>query len=81
MNFLDRKLKLATTPVFLAVYDTTGIYDHAAITLGHRRHLLTLVRVDQKHDFVMLHISPFGINAPRYGGLWSKESSQFNNRD
>jgi len=52
---LDRERQLAAAPVFQAM-DLAAIgLDHRAVALDHGRHLLTLVRVDQKHDFIMTH--------------------------
>ena len=64
VNLLDREFELTPTPVFLAMYRSAGTGNHAAITLDHRGHLLTLVRVDQKHNFVMLHTFSLWDNKP-----------------
>jgi len=45
--------ELAAAPVFHAVHFAAFGLDHRAITLDHRRHLFTLVRVDQKHDLIV----------------------------
>src|SRR5947207_16006094 len=39
--------------------------DEVAIPLEHRGHLLTLVRMDQKHDFVVSQRTPLGFRASR----------------
>src|SRR5262249_43057473 len=47
--------------------------DHVAIPLHHRRHLLTLVRVDQKHDFVVSQPNlPLGLASRPSGEARSK---------
>ena len=45
--------ELTAAPVFLAVNLAARSLDHVAITLHHRGNLLALVRMDQKHDFVV----------------------------
>ncbi len=40
------------------VNSTTVALDRAAIAFDHGRHLLALVRVDQKHNFIMSHSRP-----------------------
>jgi len=58
VNLVDRMGELTPAPVFFAVHGTAGAFDHAPITLQHRGNLLALVRMDQKHDFV---VSQFGL--------------------
>ena len=53
MNFIDRMGKLVSSPVFLAMDVTVSALDHAPIAFHHCGDLLTLVRMDQKHDFVV----------------------------
>ena len=53
VNLGDRVRELASAPIFLAVDLAVGAFDHVAITLHHRGHLLALVRMDQKHNFVV----------------------------
>src|SRR5215470_2706678 len=65
VNFGDRVRELAAPPIFLAMDLALGAFDEAAIPLEHRGHLLTLVRVDQKHDFVVSQQTPLGFKASR----------------
>ena len=51
----DRIRELAAAPVFEAMHRAAAGGDHAAVALDHGRNLLALVRMDQKHDFVMPH--------------------------
>ena len=52
---LDRVSQLAAAPVFQAVNLAAVGLDQRLVALDHRRHLFALVRVDQKHDFIMTH--------------------------
>jgi hypothetical protein len=45
--------QLAAAPVLLAMDLALRALDEVAIPLEHRGHLLALVRMDQKHDFVV----------------------------
>ena len=45
--------KLVPPPIFLAMDMTVSPLDHEPITLHHGRDLLALVRMDQKHNFVV----------------------------
>src|SRR6185503_6762092 len=53
----DRVRELSAAPVLETMYRALAAGNHAPVALDHRRHLLALVRVDQKHDFVMTHRS------------------------
>ena len=51
----DRVGQLAPSPIFKPV-DTAALPgDHGAIPLDHPGHLLALVRVNNKDDFVVMH--------------------------
>ena len=45
--------ELTAAPVLEAVHFAAFGFDHRAVTLDHRGDLFTLVRVDQKHDFIV----------------------------
>ncbi len=64
MNFADRVCQLAATPVFRAVNVTAGFGHHALVLLDHGRNLFALVRMDQKHDFVVSHCLPLWMKSP-----------------
>src|SRR5690606_19971149 len=51
----DRVSQLTATPIFQAVNLAAVFFDQLGVTLNHRVNLLTLVRVNQKNDFVMTH--------------------------
>ena len=53
MDFIDRVGKLVSPPVFLAMDVAVSALDHVPIALHHGGDLFTLVRMDQKHDFVV----------------------------
>ena len=63
VHFLDRIGELAPSPVFQSMDRAVAGLDGRAIALDHGRHLLTLVRVDQKHHFVMSHEDPLWIGS------------------
>ena len=69
MNLGDWVGQLTATPVLGAMHCTTGIGNHALIALYHGRNLFALVRMDQKHDFVMSHCIPLRIVATRLSGV------------
>jgi hypothetical protein len=46
---------------------TTGT-DHALVAIDHRRNLLALVWMDQKHDFIMPHCISLRIKPPVASG-------------
>jgi hypothetical protein len=64
VHFLDRVGELATTPVFEAVNLTTVRGYERLVTLDHRRDLFTLVRMDDKNDFIMAHAHSFWLKPP-----------------
>ena len=55
VNFVDWVSQLAATPVFHTVHGAVSCSNRRSITLNHTRDLLALIRVDQKHDFVVTH--------------------------
>src|SRR5690606_25039473 len=62
VNLLNWVSQLTATPVFQAMHRTAIGSHQIAITLDHRRHLLTLVRMNDKNYFIMSHIFSFWIN-------------------
>jgi len=73
VNLGDRVRELAAPPVFLAMNLALRPLDEVAIPLEHRGHLFTLVRVDQKHDFVVSQSnSPWVESLPTRGEARSK---------
>jgi hypothetical protein len=58
VQFLDRIGKLAPAPVFQSMYGAATGLDGRTVALKHGRNLFTLVRVDQKHYFIMSHQRP-----------------------
>jgi hypothetical protein len=64
VHFLDRVGKLTTAPVFEAVNLTTVRGNERLVTLDHRRDLLTLVRMDDKNDFILTHEHSFWLKPP-----------------
>ena len=65
MNFGDGVRQLTAAPVFLAMDLAARALDQVAIALQHRRNLFALVRMDQKHDFVVSQLrSPRGFSLP-----------------
>ena len=65
MYLVDGMGQLTATPVFGAMDRPAGAGDHALVSFHHGRDLLALVRMDQKHDFVMSHCLPFWIKSRR----------------
>jgi hypothetical protein len=55
VDLTDGMCQLTPAPVLFPMNLTTGALDHAPVALEHGWHLLALVRVDQKHDFVVSH--------------------------
>src|SRR4029077_12522265 len=73
VNLGDRVRQLAAPPIFLAMDLALGSLDEGAIPLEHRGHLFTLVRVDQKHNFVVSQSdSPWVKSLPTRGEARSK---------
>ena len=55
MHIIDHVSQLTTAPIFNAVDVAPCISDHRAIALDHGRYFFTLIRMDQKHNFVVSH--------------------------
>ena len=55
MDFVDGMRELPSAPVLLTMDLSLGAFDHASVALEHRGDLFALVRMDQKHDFVVSH--------------------------
>src|SRR5690606_945127 len=65
VHLLDGMGELPSAPVLLPMDLAAGALDHVSIALHHGRHLLALVRVDQKHDFVVSQTTlPSGKSLP-----------------
>jgi hypothetical protein len=47
--------QLAPAPILETMHRAAAGTDHALVAIDHRRNLLALIRVDQKHDFIMPH--------------------------
>jgi hypothetical protein len=56
VDLVDRVGQLAPPPVLQAVDLAAAPFQVAAVPLDHRRHLLALARMNQKHHFVMSHV-------------------------
>src|ERR1035437_9009257 len=54
-EFLDNVGQLTTAPVFDAVNLAAVGGDDRLVALDHRGHLLALIRMDDKYDFIMTH--------------------------
>ena len=54
-HFAERISQLAAAPVFDAVDFSAGGLHGGAVALDHGGHLLALVRMDDKYDFVVTH--------------------------
>ena len=54
-QFLDRVSHLTTTPIFNTVYVTATARYGCFVTFDHGRHLLALVRMDDKYYFIVTH--------------------------
>ncbi len=65
VDFVDRVCQLAPAPILTTVNNTAGFGHHAVVAFNHGRNLFALVRMNQKHDFVMSHCFPFWIKATR----------------
>src|SRR5690554_2974614 len=55
VNLVDRVSQVTTAPIFQAMYLAAIFSDDAGITLDHRGHLLALIRMYHKNDFVVTH--------------------------
>lgn len=55
VQLLDRVGELTASPVFQTVNLSAVRRDERLVTLDHRRDLFTLIRMDNKNDFVMAH--------------------------
>ena len=69
VNFGNWVGQLTATPVLGTMYCTAGFGNHALVAFYHGRNLFALVRMDQKHDFVMSHCIPLRIVATRLSGV------------
>ena len=68
VNLGDRVSELSAAPILFAVDASAGALDHAAVALHHRGHLLALVRMDQKNDFVVSHRNSLRFDSLPSGG-------------
>ncbi len=55
VDFVDRISQLAPAPVLETVNRPVAGLDDGPVAVDHCRHLLALVRMDQKNDFIMTH--------------------------
>ena len=65
VDLVDRMGELPSTPVFLAMDNAFSALDHASIALQHGGDVFALVRVDQKHDFVVSQLRLPSVQASR----------------
>jgi len=79
VNFLDRVSQLAASPVFQTVDLAAFGSDQRAITLDHRGHLLALIGMHNKHDFVMSHYISLWLSPP-LAVRWSKVCGTAHNK-
>ncbi len=75
VDFLDRVSHLTTAPVFQTMDATTACSQVGAITFDHGGHLLALIRVDDKYNFIMPHRDSFRFSPP-LAVQWSKVKKQ-----
>ena len=68
MDLADGVGELASTPVFFAVDLSLGAFDHRSIALHHGGDVFALVRMDQKHDFVMSQLKLLSVKTSRTRG-------------
>ena len=60
--------ELTTTPVFQSMNLAAAHGHHGAVALDHGGYLLALVRMNQKHDFVVSHCCSLRVKAARTFG-------------
>jgi hypothetical protein len=53
VNLIDGVGKLSPAPIFFSMDPSLGALNHGPITLHHGGDILTLVRMDQKHNFIV----------------------------
>ena len=68
MKLCDGMCQLTTTPVFQAMDLAAAHGRHGAVALDHGRDLFALIRMNQKHDFVMSHCCSLRVKAARTRG-------------
>src|SRR6476660_882625 len=64
VHLLDREGELAPTPVFQSMDTAVAAGHHALVALDHRGHLLALIGMDDKYDFVMSHRISLWVSPP-----------------
>src|SRR5207245_1822918 len=64
VHFGERKSELTAAPVLEAVNFAVLRGHRGAVALDHRRHLLTLVRMDDETQFVMSHANSLWMKPP-----------------
>ena len=72
VQLLDRIRQLTPTPVFQAMNLAAMASNVGLITFDHGRHLLALIGVNDKHNFVMTHGCSFWLKPPAMRMRWSK---------
>ena len=77
----DRVGQLAPSPIFKPV-DTAALPgDHRAIPLDHPGHLLALVRVNNKDDFVVMHADSLLMDVSQVDVDWARPLLQWSVTD
>src|SRR3954453_4640062 len=64
VNLLDRKGELTPAPVFQSMDTAVAAGHHALVALDHRGHLLALIGMDDKYNFVMSHRISLWVSPP-----------------
>ena len=65
MNLINWVCELPSTPVFRAVKNAARFGNQTLVFLNHRRHLLALIRMDQKNDLIVSHCLTFWVKSHR----------------
>jgi hypothetical protein len=53
VDLVDGVSELSPTPIFFSMDPSLGSLNHGSITLHHGGDILALVRMDQKHNFIV----------------------------
>jgi hypothetical protein len=59
VNLLHGERELPATPVFETVDFAVAAFDQGFVAVDHPRHLIALIGMHEKHDFVMSHCASF----------------------
>src|SRR3954452_27064 len=71
VHLLDLKGELAPAPVFQSMDAAVAAGHHALVALDHRGHLLALIGMDDKYNFVVSHRISLWVS-PRMRRRWGK---------